>query len=125
MARRAQTAQAQTCRRCGRAGHRPGARFCGACGARLSDSSDPRSPDSPHNEFMGLLLVLVGLMLIFWVTRHSPYTNSLTMLATTVTDPHAYFIQEPQYSIIVLAAAGSVIWGVIRIVRGLIGARKS
>ena len=86
--------------------------------------SDPRSPAKPHGDFVGLVLTLFGLMLWLWVSRHSPYTSLPEKMSASLTDPDAYYIREPQYSLFVLVAAASGLWGLIRIVSGLIGALK-
>jgi hypothetical protein len=107
------------CPHCGATAHRPGARFCSHCGAPLPEPPDWRSPESQSHLFWGMILTLFGVMLYLWASHHSLYRPQL--IAGLVLDPNGYYIQEPAYSLIVLVAAASGLYGVVQILRRLIG----
>jgi len=108
------------CRNCGAPPHEAGAVYCTRCGARLHWFLDWLGSEYLGDLFWGIVLVISGLGLYLWAHTHS-FLGALTAWPT---DPNAYIIEEPFYSLIVLAAALMSLGGIVLIARELIREAK-
>lgn len=141
------------CTACGKE-NRQQARFCGYCGQPLQETSsekqdstneqtvEPVTPavasyydpeiewatraakrvKSPLGKIIwGIVWALVGLFTYLWASRHSPYNPLGAMAAGGL---EAYVLNEPHYTVILLAAAGLGLLGISLLVLGLIAHAK-
>ncbi len=118
------TSPSEHCPNCGRRSHSDTATFCTRCGAILPKSYSKESAFLPARDhassFGGVIRLVVGVGVYLWVSRHSPHANPWEMAATVAWDPDAYYIKEPVYSAVLLAAALLGLWGAVLIAKGLI-----
>ncbi len=103
-----------------------GSLYCTRCGARSLGALDWFAVEFKYlNDLaVGLTLIVSGMALYLWVSTHSPHMGLGEIIGDSATDPGAYYIREPIYSVLVLLSAVSGLIGFVLIARGLIRETK-
>src|SRR5271166_1637134 len=107
-----------TCGNCGRPGNSSRAVYCTSCGSRLDIHT--QAPRARSGLLSGMLLAVAALALFLWISRHSSYMSFAEKMSASLTDPDAYFIKEPAYTLLMLVAAFLGFGGAVLVVRELI-----
>lgn len=124
MARDRSQAGFPTCPRCGAQMYSRNSLYCTHCGAPGQSVLDWRAGEHFGDLFWGSAMVICGLALYLWARPHSPHMGLGEMLVALGMDPNAYYIREPLYSLIVVAAAALGLGGCVLLIRALIEQAK-